>query len=126
MRLTILFDTPYWVGVLEIERDGLLSVARHIFGADPSEQEVYEFVQRDLLKLQDRMTVGVPVDGAEHRHINPKRLQREIKRDLAIGRCLPKRRKSCAYRSSSTSANRHTKTAHSGTHSKSISAIWRG
>lgn len=84
MRLTILFDAPYWVGVLEVERDGLLHVARHIFGAEPNEQEVYEFVQRDLLKLLAQMTVGVPVEKSEHKQVNPKRVQREVRRDMLL------------------------------------------
>ena len=62
MRLTVLFDTPYWIGLSEVERDGCLYVARHIFGAEPSDAEVSEFVQRDLLTLQARMTVGVPIE----------------------------------------------------------------
>lgn len=83
MQLTILFDCPYWVGILEEERDGYLYAARHIFGAEPSDQEVYQFVLDDLLILRARMTVGAKIKDKhlEHR-INPKRLQRDIKREL--------------------------------------------
>jgi hypothetical protein len=83
MRLTILFDAPYWIAVLEVERENILYAARYIFGAEPSDQEVYEFVQRDLLALQTRMTAGVAVTEAQYRHVNPKRVQREIRRQLA-------------------------------------------
>jgi hypothetical protein len=86
MRLTILFDAPYWIGVLEFERGGYLCVGKHIFGEEPSDQVVYDFVQRDLLTLQARVTVGVALD--EHhdlavRRINPKRAQREVRREVA-------------------------------------------
>src|ERR1044071_6956273 len=83
MRLTILFDPPYWIGLLETESDGLLYAARHIFGAEPSDPEVYAFVQNDLLPLMRSMTVGLPIDsGSKPRYINPKRLQRDIRREV--------------------------------------------
>jgi hypothetical protein len=83
MRLTILFDPPYWIGLLEAESDGLLYAARHIFGAEPSDPEVYAFVQNDLLPLMQSMTVGLPIDSAPTpHHINPKRLQRNMRREV--------------------------------------------
>lgn len=83
MRLTVLFDSPYWIGLLEMDRDGCLYVARHIFGSEPSNQEVYEFVQRDLLALQERMTVGILSVLLPDRPANPKRAQREVRRQTA-------------------------------------------
>ena len=83
MRFTILFDPPYWIGLLETESDGLLYAARHIFGAEPSDPEVYAFVQHDLLPLMRSMTVGLPIDlAATPHHINPKRMQRVMRREV--------------------------------------------
>lgn len=80
MRFTVFFESPYWVGVLEEERDGLLFAAKHTFGAEPSDQEIYEFVRRDMLNLQARMTVGIPIEeSSSERRTNPKRVQREIR-----------------------------------------------
>ena len=83
MRLTVFFDGTYWIGIVEVERDSLLYVARHIFGPEPSEQEVYDFVQHDLLALQTRMTIGSPIESSILRQVNPKRAQRQVKRQLA-------------------------------------------
>ncbi len=83
MQLTLFFDSPYWVGVLEVERDGLLYAARHIFGAEPSAEEVYTFVLHDLGALQARMVHGVAVEPEPQKRVNPKRAQREIRRELA-------------------------------------------
>jgi hypothetical protein len=83
MKLTVLFDNPYWIGVLEEERDGNLYVARHIFGAEPSDQLVYEFVLNEMAALQRRMTVGIPIEAGERKAVNPKRMQREVRRELA-------------------------------------------
>lgn len=81
MRLTILFETPYWIGVLEDERDGYLYAARYIFGAEPSMQLVYAVIQREWTALCARMTVGVPIDQTQQTHVNPKRMQREVRRE---------------------------------------------
>ena len=83
MRLTILFDAPYWVGLVEDERNGLLYAGRHIFGSEPSDAEVLAFVQNDLLPLLASLTVGLPLDDKPQHHANPKRVQREIRRELA-------------------------------------------
>ncbi|MFN8373915.1 MAG: YjdF family protein [Anaerolineae bacterium] len=83
MKLTILFDPPYWVGVLEEERDGFLYAARYIFGAEPSDQEVLEFVQHELSALQAHMTRGIPLEQKVQKAVNPKRVQREIRREIA-------------------------------------------
>jgi len=79
-RLTILFDAPYWIGLLELEDEGVLYAARHIFGAEPSDQEVYEFVQREVTQLLASMTAGIPLAAAPRRTMSFKRMQRETKR----------------------------------------------
>ena len=83
MKLTILFDSPYWVGVLEETRDGMLFAARIVFGAQPSDEQIYTFVLTDLDDLRDQMTVGVAAKMTARRRMNPKRAQREIRRELA-------------------------------------------
>jgi hypothetical protein len=79
---TVYFESPYWVGVLEEERESRLFVARHVFGAEPSDQEIYEFVCNDLDALKRRMSVSVAVETRTVKKINPKRLQREVQRIL--------------------------------------------
>jgi len=83
MTFTVFFDAPFWVGILEEERDGLLYIARHIFGAEPSEQEVLEFVQRDFDSLWSQMTVGIEIEAIQIHPINPKRAQREVRKTMA-------------------------------------------
>ena len=79
-RLTILFDAPYWVGLVELADDGTLYAARHIFGAEPSDQEVYDFVQSEIIGLLANLTTGVPLESAPSRTVNFKRMQRETRR----------------------------------------------
>lgn len=82
MKLSILFESPFWIALLESERDGLLYATRYVFGSEPSSENVYEFILSFQYKsLIERMTVGLPVDPAKKRQLNPKRLQRQIKRE---------------------------------------------
>jgi hypothetical protein len=80
MRLTILFDHPYWIGLLEDERDGCLYAARHIFGSEPSDQQVYEFVLREASEMFRRMTSGVPLMFSDNHPVGYKRMMREARR----------------------------------------------
>ena len=45
-RLTVFFEEPFWVGVFEQETDGVIRAARVVFGAQPTDAEVFEFVRR--------------------------------------------------------------------------------
>ena len=49
--LTVYFEAPFWVGVLERVEDGRLSVSKITFGAEPKDYEVYEFVRKYYFKL---------------------------------------------------------------------------
>lgn len=84
MRFTVLFQAPYWVGILEDERAGLLYAGKTIFGAEPSDAEIYAFALscgfQDLLAS---LAGGVPVVPAEQGIANFKRRQRQVRRQLA-------------------------------------------
>ncbi|MCI6646256.1 MAG: YjdF family protein [Oscillospiraceae bacterium] len=76
--LTVLFEDPFWIGVYEREWDGRYEVCKITFGAEPKDYEVYDF----LLKNWKHLPFSLPVKAApmaEHA-VNPKRLQREIRR----------------------------------------------
>lgn len=73
-RLTVFFEDPFWVGVFEQEADGAIRAARVVFGAQPTDAEVFEFV----LKHADRLRYGQPVEGSLSRETaNPKKRRRE-------------------------------------------------
>lgn len=43
-KLTVCFEDPFWVGIVETEDGGRYRAARHVFGAEPSMPEVLRFV----------------------------------------------------------------------------------
>lgn len=83
ITLTVFFEDPFWVGVVEREEEGALEVARHLFGAEPSGPEVHEFILRRLVGLLDHPRAAVAIAPATARPANPKRAARAAARALA-------------------------------------------
>lgn len=79
-KLTVYFDDPFWVGVLEHIEDGKLSVCKVIFGAEPKNYEVWEFVLKNYSQLKFSLVVDVKV---RKEATNPKRVQREAQKQAA-------------------------------------------
>jgi len=77
---TVYFEGPFWVGVLESEEGGRLVVARHVFGSEPSNVELLDFM---LYRFAFMPRSGAHSDEtqAENRIRNPKRALREAMRD---------------------------------------------
>ena len=44
INVTILFENNFWMGIFERNDDDGYAVARKIFGSEPSDAELYEFV----------------------------------------------------------------------------------
>ena len=51
VTLTVLFDAPFWVGIFERIEDNKLTVAKVIFGAEPKDYEVYDFILKNFYRL---------------------------------------------------------------------------
>ncbi|MEI3314975.1 MAG: YjdF family protein [Eggerthellaceae bacterium] len=79
-KLTVCFEEPFWIGLIEKEDDGAYSVAKHVFGAEPTTPEVFSFVCDHWNDL--RFTHDVQVEVKQSKRINPKRLQRMIEKEM--------------------------------------------
>ena len=79
-KLTVFFDDPFWVGVYERISDGKLEVCKITFGAEPKDYEVYKFLLQNWNKL--RLSPPIKADIKSVGNINPKRMQRAIKKQL--------------------------------------------
>ena len=78
--LTILFEDPFWIGLYERIIEDKYEVSKIIFGAEPKDYEVYDFLLKNWNKL--RFSPVVEIDNIEERKINPKRRQREVKKQM--------------------------------------------
>ena len=75
--LTVFFEGPFWVGVFERVEDGKLSVCRVVFGSEPRDYEVWEFILKNYYGLKFSPAAPVAVRDGK---VNPKRRQREAGR----------------------------------------------
>ena len=78
-KLTVFFEEPFWVGVFEHIQDEKLSVAKVVFGAEPKDYEVQEFIQKYYYSLQFSPAVATVVKEIKR---NPKRMQRDAKKQM--------------------------------------------
>lgn len=76
-KLTVYFEAPFWVGVVEQIEDGKLSVCKITFGAEPKDYEVQEFMQKNYYRLKFSPSIDVVV---KKEIMNPKRMQRDAKK----------------------------------------------
>ncbi len=79
-RLIVFFEAPFWVGVFENESSGKLSACKITFGAEPKDYEIHSFILKNYYEL--RFSPSVVTEKEEKERINPKRLQREVKKQV--------------------------------------------
>ena len=79
-KLTVFFDDPFWVAVWEREFCGKYEACRIVFGAEPKDYEVYDYILSNYTKLQ--FSPAIKTEFTKEKRINPKRMQREINKQL--------------------------------------------
>lgn len=79
VRFSVFFEEPFWVGILERETDGKLSVSKVTFGAEPKDYEVNEFLRKNYYRLRFSPAVEASVKASRK---NPKRILREVRRQI--------------------------------------------
>ena len=87
--MTVFFEDPFWVAVLEIhDREGVRAT-RHVFGAEPTDAELYQFLLRYGGAMLARAELCTAVDGDRPVSVavrNPKRLARDAARAAQLAR----------------------------------------
>lgn len=78
IKLTVLFDGAFWIGIFERVVDKKLEIAKTTFGAEPKEMEIYNFIlyKYQCLKFSD----GISINQKIKKEINPKRMKRLVKK----------------------------------------------
>ena len=96
-QFTLSFDGRFWVGVLELherrrgadtnDQVGTVRAARHVFGAEPTDAELYDFLLTHGGALIDRaaacppVRASRPVDSSSARRPNSKRAARQAAKE---------------------------------------------
>lgn len=76
-RLTVCFESPFWVAVYEREEAGRLTVCRQVFGAEPRDGEVYQWLLASWRTLA--FSPAVALERREAGRLSPKRAQRQAR-----------------------------------------------
>ena len=79
-RLSVLFEAPFWIALDERETDGKYEVCKVTFGAEPKDYGVHAFFLKNWRRLV--FSPSIEASALTERRINPKRLQREIRRQM--------------------------------------------
>lgn len=82
-KLTVYFEDPFWVGVYERECKSKYEVCKITFGAEPKDCEIYDFLLKNWSQL--KFSSSMQSDVFDERKINPKRMQRNIHKELQQG-----------------------------------------
>lgn len=77
--LTVYFENPFWVGVFERVEDENLSVCKVIFGSEPKDYEIADFVLHHYYDLKFSPAVKAKVKQSAD---NPKRRLRNAKKQI--------------------------------------------
>lgn len=79
-KFTVLFEPPFWIGLYERVDKGRYSVCRVVFGAEPKDNEIYEFLLLNWKKLN--LQNSVKIEKTVEKKINLKRMQRLIHKQV--------------------------------------------
>lgn len=79
IKVTVLLEKVFWVGLFERNDDAGYAAARKIFGSEPTDAELYDFVITNFneLKFTEPQDFQLII-----KRKNPKRKQREVRREM--------------------------------------------
>lgn len=79
ITVTVFFEVPYWIGIIEWHEDQHMTVCRIIFGSEPKDYEVYDYMKRCF----DALQFSPEVDSDHvNRMVGYKRMQRYARRQV--------------------------------------------
>lgn len=83
IKATVLFENNFWTGIFERNDQDDYAAARKIFGDEPTDAQLYDFVLNhyDELKFTEPHQFKLII-----KRKNPKRVQREVRREMKQAR----------------------------------------
>lgn len=79
-KFTVFFEEPFWVGIYEKEYNSEYEVCKVIFGPEPKDYTIYEFMAKNQMRLS--FSPSIESNRNSKKKINPKRMQRQIKKQI--------------------------------------------
>lgn len=78
LKLTVLFEEPFWIGLLERWEGGRYAACKITFGAEPRDCEIYDFLLGNWKRL--RFSPSIAAGKTVEKRLNPKRMLRQSHR----------------------------------------------
>ncbi len=83
IKVTVFLDTSLWVALFEKNDESGLEVARQVFGKEPTDPELYEYILGHYQELK----FSLPYDfKLVIKRVNPQRRMREVKKEMQKSR----------------------------------------
>ncbi|MGF7060704.1 YjdF family protein [Brassicibacter mesophilus] len=79
-EFTVLFEEPFWIGIFERTYDEEYEASRIVFGPEPKDCEVYDYILKEFNNI--KFSSPISIEKKKDRKINPKRLQRKIRKEI--------------------------------------------
>lgn len=80
--LTVYFDGQFWVGMAELVEKDQLRACKVVFGAEPSNEEILDFVLARWMKLDFSAPIAQEIQHGPADVSNPKRRKRQAAKAL--------------------------------------------
>ena len=81
IKLTVLFNDPFWIGVFEVTENDEYKVCKVTFGPEPKEEETYELILNKFYSLNFSNPISSLKNTFIEKKQNPKKLQRKIQKE---------------------------------------------
>lgn len=82
IELTLFFEEPFWVGIFKKKDQKECKISKFTFGSEPKAYEVYDFILKNFYNLRFSDADILKEKVISSRKISPKRLQREINKEM--------------------------------------------
>lgn len=80
VTMTVFFEEAFWVGIVQMQEGQDLRVCKIVFGKEPSEQVVIEYITHQFTNLI--FSPVAKVAEVSTNRMNPKRKQRESRKQM--------------------------------------------
>jgi hypothetical protein len=79
-KLTVIYESPYWVGIFERTNGDTYQATRFIFGAEPTDPQLLQFALTVFPGLQ--FSRPAEISAVQSREVNFKRRMRQVKKQM--------------------------------------------
>ena len=81
IKLTVLFNEPFWIGIFEVYENDGYKVCKVTLGSEPKDEDIYHFILKEFKNLKFSSIIANLNRKLVIKRENPKRMQRKIRKE---------------------------------------------